>query len=72
MKYRITQPFLILGMIISVMLYCLIMLVIWPVFLIGAYVWKFDTFWKMMDFLYSHIPEMPDSIEKGKRKVNER
>lgn len=60
MKNRILQPFLLLGMLLSVMVYCIVLLIIWPVFFLGGLIWKENIFWDMMNFYSDNIPDLPE------------
>jgi len=66
MKYRILQPFLLLGMTLSVILYCFAMIIIWPIFFIGAIVWKIKIVHRMLDFYFNSVPEIPEPIKPNK------
>ena len=60
LKYRLIQPLLSLGMILLNIIYLGTMLVLWPLFFIGGLLWKKETFWKINDFFFSSIPNIPE------------
>lgn len=41
-NYRLTQPWLLLGMVLINIIYALLLLILWPWIFIGSLVWKFD------------------------------
>lgn len=57
-KYRITQPLLLLGMLLTVLLYCVISCLIWIVFFLAGFLLTKDAFWKLSDYFYKHIPKI--------------
>ena len=65
-KYKIRQPFLLLVTLLCIIFYCIILLIIWPIFLIGTYVWKFNIVLNRLQFFLEHIPEIPTIDNKEK------
>lgn len=61
MKYRIIQPFLLLLTLLGVIIYCIAVLILWPIFLIGSWFWSFETLHDMLCFYLDLIPEIPEN-----------
>jgi hypothetical protein len=64
MKYRLLIPALSLAMLITLIVYCLLLLVFWPFFFVfGIIIWKEDKFWRMNDIYISVFPDMPEELK---------
>ena len=59
-KYRFTQPLLVLGMLVISIVYSLILLIFYPIILLGSFIWKERIFWKEISWYISLIPVIPD------------
>lgn len=57
---KLKQTFLNLIMLLIVILYCIIMIISWPIFFLGAFIWKNNIFIKMNSFFFDNIPTLPD------------
>ena len=63
-KMRLTQPFLLLIMVILVIIYCIALLLFWPIYLIGSFVWSDKILIHMNNFYYNNIPNINNNDSK--------
>jgi hypothetical protein len=72
MKYRFTQIFLQLGMILINLVYSIILLIFWVFLFLGAFFWKIDTFRDIESSFFKRIPIIPteDKDEKHNNMKN--
>jgi len=58
---RIKQLFYLLGMLLTTLLYCSVLLIFYPIFFIGNIFQKNDTFWEGLHWFIDRIPEIPET-----------
>ena len=60
MKNRLIYSGCQLAMILLNLIYCLLLLLLFPFMFIGYIFWKKETFWKMSNWYIKAIQEIPD------------
>ena len=59
-KNRIILPLLYLGMVLINIIYNVVLLVLFPILIMGSFVWSNKKFWEINKFFTDIVPTMPD------------
>lgn len=62
-KYRLTQPWYSFIILLTITIYCIVLLILFPIFFLGGLYWKPKDFWRMQRFMMNKIPKVPEEDE---------
>jgi hypothetical protein len=58
-KYRLTQPYYYLVLLLVLIAYCAFLLLIFPFYFVGGLFWKPVAFWRIQDLMFTKLPKLP-------------
>lgn len=68
---RIKQPFFYLMILLTIITYCLIFLVSWPIYFICGLFWREKDFRRVHSMLHHYLPSLPSKPFEDTEKENE-